>query len=174
MQRLKRILGPEFGLVRGLYFDKHPERTWSLGWHKDTAIAVTTHGMESRHFSRPTVKAGIPHVIASDAILRNMLTLRIHLDEVTNENGPLRVVPQSHEARDCEGTGTESAKIILAERGEILAMRPLLSHGSGASDPGTKRHRRSTYHVISHIPCLYVRLSLCAFLFYVLGLLQLA
>jgi len=135
-------LGDSFGLVRVLYFDKPPDRTWSLGWHKDTAIAVTAHGMKSRHFSRPTVKAGIPHVIASDAILRNMLTLRIHLDEVINENGPLRVVPQSHENRDCEGTGTESAKTILAERGEILAMRPLLSHCSGASDPGTKRHRR--------------------------------
>ena len=34
------ILGPEFGLVRGLYFDKHPDRTWSLPWHKDLTIAV--------------------------------------------------------------------------------------------------------------------------------------
>jgi len=139
---LTEHLGERFGLVRILYFDKPPDRTWALGWHKDTAIAVASHGVESRHFSRPTVKAGTPHVIASDPILQNMLTLRIHLDKVTRENGPLRVIPQSHEHRECEGLGIENSQMILAERGEILAMRPLLSHCSGASEPHTTRHRR--------------------------------
>jgi hypothetical protein len=63
-----------------------------------------------RHFfwrvlTRPTIKAGAPHVIASDEILHKMLTLRIHLDEVTDENGPLRVVPGSHVDSDSVGVG---------------------------------------------------------------------
>lgn len=37
---LTETLGPEFGLVRGLYFDKHPDRTWSLPWHKDLTIST--------------------------------------------------------------------------------------------------------------------------------------
>lgn len=135
-------LGDSAGLVRVLFFDKPPDRTWALPWHKDTAIAVKSHGVDSQHFSRPTVKAGIPHLIASDDILRSMLTLRVHLDEVTDENGPLRVIPKSHRSSECEGDGTSQACDILAQRGEILAMRPLITHGSGPSKEGTKRHRR--------------------------------
>lgn len=37
---LRETLGDNYGLVRGLYFDKHPEKSWSLPWHKDLAIAV--------------------------------------------------------------------------------------------------------------------------------------
>ncbi|OYP36153.1 phytanoyl-CoA dioxygenase [Rhodopirellula sp. MGV] len=143
---LKSQLGDRFGLVRALFFDKPPDRTWALGWHKDTAIAVADNGADretpSPFFSRPTVKAGVPHVIASDEILRQMLTLRIHLDEVTDENGPLRVVPQSHHTSDSEGVGVQHAVSVHAAKGQVLAMRPLLTHGSGSSLPGTDRHRR--------------------------------
>jgi hypothetical protein len=36
----RAVLGEPAGLVRGLYFDKPPERSWSLPWHKDRTIAV--------------------------------------------------------------------------------------------------------------------------------------
>jgi ectoine hydroxylase-related dioxygenase (phytanoyl-CoA dioxygenase family) len=81
-------------------------------------------------------------VIASDAILSRMLTMRVHLDEVTDENGPLRVIPESHRSKACEGLGIERAETIHALAGDTLAMRPLISHCSGASLPGTTRHRR--------------------------------
>ncbi len=97
---LREVLGDEFGLVRALFFDKPPERTWNLPWHKDTSISVNDNSAKSATFSRPTIKAGVPHVIASDEVLRQMLTLRIYLDEVTDENGPLRVIPESHVASD--------------------------------------------------------------------------
>ncbi len=139
---LTEILGSEFGLVRALFFDKPPDRTWGLPWHKDTSIAVRKHISGSTFFSRPTVKAGVPHVIACDEILSNMLTLRIHLDEVTDENGPLRVLPGSHVSSESVGQGTHAEVVIRAAEGEILAMRPLITHSSGASSMGTKRHRR--------------------------------
>ena len=37
---LRAVLGPEYGLVRTLYFDKPPEQSWALPWHKDMTIAV--------------------------------------------------------------------------------------------------------------------------------------
>src|SRR5262249_42631304 len=40
---LSEVLGDSFGLVRGLYFDKPPERTWSLPWHQDLTVAVKEH-----------------------------------------------------------------------------------------------------------------------------------
>lgn len=139
---LSQYLGGEFGLVRALFFDKPPDRTWALPWHKDTSIAVQDNAVASTYFSRPTTKVGVPHVIACDSILQQMLTLRIHLDDVTGENGPLRVIPGSHESSASEGQGVASAVDIHAEAGDVLAMRPLISHSSGSSEPGTKRHRR--------------------------------
>ena len=139
---LQSILGEHFGLVRVLFFDKPPDRTWALPWHKDTAIAVKDNSLPSSSFSRPTVKAGVPHVVASDAVLQRMLTLRLHLDDVTDENGPLRVIPGSHVTSTSEGLGYDSAITIHANAGDVLAMRPLISHASGSSYPGTTRHRR--------------------------------
>lgn len=142
MDFLRRELGDGFGLVRVLFFDKPPDRTWALPWHKDTAIAVQDNSIVSDSFSRPTVKAGVPHVVANEPLLRTMLTLRVHLDEVTGENGPLKVLPNSHDSKTSEGVGIDSAVTIYADVGDVLAMRPMISHASGASAPETRRHRR--------------------------------
>lgn len=142
LQFLQNQLGDNFGLVRVLYFDKPPDRTWTLPWHKDTSIAVKDNRLPSASFSRPTTKAGVPHVIASDRVLERMLTLRIHLDSVTDENGPLRVIPESHVSSDSIGLGIDAAVAIHASPGDVLAMRPMISHCSGPSAAGTRRHRR--------------------------------
>ncbi|TWU57627.1 phytanoyl-CoA dioxygenase family protein [Rubripirellula reticaptiva] len=139
---LRHFLGDEFGLVRVLFFDKPPDRTWALPWHKDTAIAVKNNSIESPSFSRPTLKAGVPHLVACDSVLARMLTLRLHLDEVTDDNGPLKVIPRSHVSSSSEGDGAGAAVTIYASVGGVLAMRPLISHSSGSSVPGTTRHRR--------------------------------
>lgn len=141
-ETLQRALGDHFGLVRVLFFDKPPDRSWALPWHKDTAIAVKNNSLASASLTRPTIKAGVPHVVACDELLARMLTLRVHLDEVTDENGPLRVVPGSHVSSSSEGVGANSAVTVYANVGDVLVMRPLLSHCSGASLPGTTRHRR--------------------------------
>src|SRR5947208_2732429 len=52
---LAAVLGSAFGLVRALWFDKPPDRTWSLPWHKDLTIAVRRHGPANGQFSKPTV-----------------------------------------------------------------------------------------------------------------------
>jgi hypothetical protein len=139
---LREILGGGCGLVRALYFDKPPDRTWALPWHKDQTIAVADNSRPSTFFSRPTHKGGVPHVIACDEILHQMLTLRIHLDDVDDENGPLRVIPQSHFSKESRGVGPERAVTIHAKAGDVLAMRPLIDHSSGSSVEGATKHRR--------------------------------
>lgn len=139
---LNKVLGADFGLVRGLFFDKPPGRSWWLPWHKDLTIAVKNNQLPSEHFTRPTHKAGVPHVIAPVELLEQMLTIRLHLDEVTEENGPLRVIPGSHlTGKEIVANDVEPAT-IFARAGDALAMRPLLSHASGDSLPDTQRHRR--------------------------------
>ncbi len=89
VEALDSILGEEFGLVRVLFFDKPPRQTWALPWHKDVAIAVRDNRLPSANFTKPTTKAGVPHVEAPQVVLEAMLSVRLHLDDVTEENGPL-------------------------------------------------------------------------------------
>jgi hypothetical protein len=141
---VQAVLGADFGLVRILYFDKPPGESWALPWHKDLAVAVKDNRLPSREFSRPTTKYGVPHVEAPSWLLEQMLTARLHLDEVSEENGPLRVVPGSH--RDGKGASTAGNEVrILCDRGDVLLMRPLMSHCSGHSAAETSRHRRTLH-----------------------------
>lgn len=150
---LRATLGPDFGLVRGLFFDKPPQRSWSLPWHKDESIAVVDNQLSSQRFTKRTVKDGVPHIIAPREVLETMLTLRIHLDEVTDENGPLQVVPGSH--RDDRTAATPADHVaIFAKPGDVLAMRPLLTHASGNSLKGTTRHRRVLHLEFAASPAL--------------------
>ncbi|NBO90976.1 MAG: phytanoyl-CoA dioxygenase [Planctomycetia bacterium] len=134
-------LGPSCGLVRVLYFDKPPGNSWALPWHKDLTVAVRDNALTSTRFSKPTTKSGVPHVEAPLEVLRRMLTLRVHLDEVTDENGPLKVLPGSHhtdKTLDLRG----EVRVLHAAAGAGLWMRPLLAHCSNRSSEGTTRHRR--------------------------------
>jgi hypothetical protein len=139
---VEEVLGRAFGLVRVLFFDKPPEQSWALPWHKDLTIAVKDNRLSSSSFHKPTFKIGIPHVEAPQWLLKNMLTLRWHLDDMTEENGPLRVVPGSHLSGKSTAAETRSPVTILGRRGDVLLMRPLLSHCSYRSHEDTKRHRR--------------------------------
>ena len=139
---LEALLGPDYGLVRGLFFDKPPEHSWSLPWHKDLTIAVRDNHRPSRHFEHPTRKAGVPHVEAPVELLEAMATVRIHLDEVTDENGPLLVLPGSHRTgRELSLEGGVPQRVHVG-RGGVLVMRPLLAHSSVNADPQTRQHRR--------------------------------
>jgi hypothetical protein len=141
-EALAAVLGPRYGLVRVLFFDKPPQQTWALPWHKDLTIAVRDNRLPSTHFGKPTTKAGVPHVEAPRAVLDAMLTARIHLDAVTEENGALKVIPGSHHAGKALNLDHAPPRLVLAAAGDVLLLRPLVAHCSGKSHPRTTRHRR--------------------------------
>jgi hypothetical protein len=142
LQALAGVLGPRFGLVRVLFFDKPPEQSWALPWHKDLTIAVRDNRLASSRFRKPTRKAGVAHVEAPVEVLRAMLTARVHLDDVSEDNGPLKVIPGSHRRGKALELGAVAPHTVLATRGDVLLMRPLLAHCSNRSHPGTRRRRR--------------------------------
>ena len=143
INRSSSIINRQFlKVVRGLLFDKPPGQSWALPLHRDLTIAVKAHGRLGT-FSKPTIKAGIPHVEASATLLDRMVTVRIHLDEMTEENGPLKVIPDSHRSEEITARVT-----ILSQAGDVLLMRPRILHGSGQSADGSKRHRR-----VIHLEC---------------------
>jgi hypothetical protein len=139
---LSAVLGPGFGLVRALFFDKPPEQSWALPWHKDLTIAVRENRRPSPRFTKPTRKAGVPHVEAPLEVLEAMLTVRIHFDAVTDENGPLKVVPGSHRSGKSLSSDNIEPQYLHAAPGDVLLMRPLLAHCSRKSAPGARSHRR--------------------------------
>lgn len=131
------VLGEEAGLVRGLLFDKPPEQTWAVPWHKDRSIVVQQPQRSSDLYSPLRSKAGLWHCEPPQSVLERMLSLRIHLDPSTSDNGPLSVVAGSHR------TGLRGEVVcLLANRGDVLAMRPLIDHSSPRSEPGSTQHRR--------------------------------
>lgn len=139
------ILGPEAFEVRGLWFDKTPGANWNLPWHRDLTIAVREK-VEAPGYRCWTRKAGIPHVYPPAQVLRNMLTVRLHLDDAGPDNGPLLVLPGSHrvEDQDIEDFRAvwESVEPVACPvpRGGAVLMRPLLLHSSdSARQPGHRR-----------------------------------
>jgi len=146
-------LGLQAGLVRALYFDKPPEQTWALPWHKDLLIAVADN-MPAAGYSTPRPRAGVLHSEPPLAVLEQMLTLRIHLDPMTLRNGPLQVITGSHRTgKDLIIHGFPEAT-ITSQAGDVLAMRPLLVHSSGRSDPDCRDHRRVLHLEFSGVPQL--------------------
>jgi hypothetical protein len=89
------LLGPSAKPVRAILFDKSQDANWSLGWHQDRTIAVRERS-EVPGFRSWNVKQGIIHVEPPFALLEGMVTVRIHLDDVDMQNGPLEIILGSH------------------------------------------------------------------------------
>lgn len=139
------ILGAAAFPVRGLLFDKTPEANWKVAWHQDLTIAVQKR-TDIPGYGPWSLKAGVQHVQPPVEVLMSMLSVRLHLDDCDEANGPLQVLSGSHQ------TGKLSAAEIVAwrsrktaincclKRGGALLMRPLLLHASAPSC--CSEHRR--------------------------------
>ncbi len=83
-------------------------------------------------------RAGRSLAEAPAGVLDRMLTVRVHLDAMTDANGPLRVVPGSHRA----DVPTDAAGDVRCDAGDAVLMRPRLLHASAHCPPGHTGHRR--------------------------------
>jgi ectoine hydroxylase-related dioxygenase (phytanoyl-CoA dioxygenase family) len=139
------VAGPQAQVVRGIFFDKTPEANWKVAWHQDLTIAVRDK-KEIAGFKGWSRKAGITHVQPPTWVLQKMLTLRLHLDDATEESGALKVIPGSHKhgrlsSTDIARVRRETPLVICPVKiGGVLAMRPLLLHSSSVSSASL--HRR--------------------------------
>lgn len=142
---VERVIGKQAQVVRGIFFDKTPEANWKVTWHQDLAIAVQ-HKKELVGFRCWSQKAGITHVQPPAYVLETMLSLRLHLDDATQESGALKVIPGSHKHGRLSSTDIEIVKqetqplTCPVKKGGALAMRPLLLHSSSVSS--ARSHRR--------------------------------
>lgn len=129
------LAGRPAHLVRAAAFDKTGAANWFVPWHQDRTITVRRR-IEAPGFSNWTEKDGELHVEPPAEVLEAMVTLRIHLDDCDAETGPLEGVLGSHTCGRLDRAGIEHAvaarpsRLLLAARGDIVAMRPLAVHRS--------------------------------------------
>jgi predicted DNA-binding transcriptional regulator YafY len=140
---LKRI-NPELHLTKAIYFDKTPESNWYVTWHQDTTISVKTK-IETSGYTGWTKKENYHGVNPPDEMLKNTLTIRIHLDDTDESNGALKVIPgsQNKKLNDSEIQLIVQNSIPFVcevDAGGIHLMRPLLLHASAKAT--SQRHRR--------------------------------
>lgn len=142
------VLGPGAFVARGLWFDKSAGANWDLPWHRDRTIAVRAR-RDTPGFHAWTLKHGVPHVLPPLDVLRGMMTVRLHLDDVDEDNGPLEVLPGSHRVEEDDADdvarwrGRVAPQVCLVTRGGAVLMRPLLLHASGTAR--RPRHRRTIH-----------------------------
>jgi ectoine hydroxylase-related dioxygenase (phytanoyl-CoA dioxygenase family) len=129
------VLGADAFPFRATLFDKSPNANWLVVWHQDTALPLRQR-RDIPGWGPWSVKEGVIYAHAPETALLRVLALRIHLDDSSVENGPLRVLPGTHSLGVLSDDAIESLtrKIspteCIARRGAILAMRPLLVHSS--------------------------------------------
>jgi ectoine hydroxylase-related dioxygenase (phytanoyl-CoA dioxygenase family) len=139
------VLGTNARPYRATLFDKSVASNWLVVWHQDTALPL--HAQRDLPGWGPwSRKWGVIYAHAPARVLERILALRVHLDDSTPLNGPLRVLPGTNHM----GVLTDAAiqKLIrelpavecTVARGGIVSMRPLLVHASSkATTPAPRR-----------------------------------
>jgi Phytanoyl-CoA dioxygenase (PhyH) len=135
---VRAILGGADVAVQCTYFAKLPTSNWLVAAHQDLSIPV----LERRNDAPVTgwcQKEGAWFCQPSTDILSQLVAVRVHLDDSTERNGPLRVVPGSHRLGRIVSSAVSVHRAALGEvtcivpRRGILALRPLLLHASSKS-----------------------------------------
>lgn len=124
--------------VQCTFFNKSPTSNWLVAFHQDRSIPVAM-SLSACGWSGWSQKEGMTFIHGPDELLDQMIAVRLHFDDCTADNGPLRVIPGSHRAgtmspekivAQCESSEEE---VLLVSKGGVIAMRPLLIHASSKS-----------------------------------------
>jgi hypothetical protein len=142
--------------VQCTYFDKSAEHNWLVTLHQDLSIPVKARisdpacvgwsKKEDSLFVQPPVE-----------VLEQMVAVRVHLDDNTPNNGPLRVVPGSHSHGRLSAEQAQEKRLRLGEHeclapaGSALALRPLILHASSKAKTPTSRR---VFHFLFGPPAL--------------------
>jgi ectoine hydroxylase-related dioxygenase (phytanoyl-CoA dioxygenase family) len=140
----RSILGADAYPFRATIFEKTTDANWLVVWHQDTALPLRRR-KETPGWGPWSVKEDVIYAHAPAIALSQVLALRVHIDDSTSQNGPLRVLPATHVL----GVLSDDAIHQLAQdiapteccvpRGGIVAMKPLVVHSSSKTQSGSAR-----------------------------------
>ncbi|MEL6369527.1 MAG: phytanoyl-CoA dioxygenase family protein [Pseudomonadota bacterium] len=121
--------------VRLVEFRKSAQRNWSLGWHQDRVIAVRNK-CDVTGFRNWSVKAGVQHVEPPIGLFDQMLFARLHLSDVSRDDGCMEIALGSHRLGRVDAIDAERAAAKLpiercaAKAGDVLIANALTLHRS--------------------------------------------
>ncbi len=142
-QRIHEIW-PDMRPVRIVSFDKNPDANWGVPWHQDRVIAVREKA-DVAGFSNWSRKHGGWHCEPPSALLRQMLFVRIHLDDNAAENGAMEIALGSHNAGTVPAAAAEpmaaqyQCEVTTARAGDVLIMSMLMLHRSRPAKKAVSR-----------------------------------
>ncbi|WP_108816244.1 phytanoyl-CoA dioxygenase family protein [Loktanella sp. Alg231-35] len=152
-QRIQKVL-PKMEPVRLVAFDKTSQSNWALPWHQDRVIEVKeNHDVDG--YDNWDQKDGIWHCEPPVSLLKQMLFVRVHLDDTDGDGGAMEVAIGSHqEGKIDAGQAKPYAEryqthVCQARRGDVLVMDMLTLHRSlPARKPSSRRVLRVDYAAI--------------------------
>ena len=140
----QEILGHGAFPYRATLFDKSATANWLVVWHQDTALPLRER-REVPGWGPWSVKEGVHYAHAPASALEQVLALRVHLDDSTSKNGPLRVLPGQtgcKGVRETVGVGrtrAASSRRTPKEDASPEALRKKTERGKDAGLPDTNR-----------------------------------
>ncbi len=145
--QIKTILGENYFIVKSIYFDKPETANWYVTYHQDLTISVNKK-VDLPNFGPWTVKQNQFAVQPPLSILENSSTIRIHLDDTSEFNGALKIIPGSHlkQIYRPETINWENEKEVICNvsKGGVMFMKPLILHSSGRT---SNNNRRRVIHI---------------------------
>jgi Phytanoyl-CoA dioxygenase (PhyH) len=142
LKNLLESLGTGYKMVKSIYFDKPIRANWVVNWHQDLTISVQNK-VETNGFTHWLPKQNYFSVQPAVQYLENMVTIRIHLDDCTQQNGALRVITKSHSTiqaiQNLPNDFFEKEQICEVAKGGALIMKPLIWHSSKRTENQQKR-----------------------------------
>lgn len=133
-ERIREIVGSAKIPVQCTYFSKSKARNWHVPMHRDTKIPVRRK-TDLKGWQDWSVKENHVYVQPPVHILRQLIAVRIGLEDNNSENGALHVIPGSHTAKLHNG----DRYLCEVSRGGALIMSPLLLHASSKISKGNRR-----------------------------------
>jgi ectoine hydroxylase-related dioxygenase (phytanoyl-CoA dioxygenase family) len=144
MSFANEALGDKATPFRATLFDKSPYSNWLVVWHQDTALPLCQR-RDTPGWGPWSIKQGVICAHGPASALEQVLAIRIHLDDSTIENGPLRVLPRSHNRGVLTDDAIHDLSMevcpieCLASAGDIILMKPLLVHASSKARSAAPR-----------------------------------
>ena len=144
---INEIFGNNYFVVKSIYFDKPEKSNWYVSYHQDLTISVDKK-LDINGFGPWTTKQNQFAVQPPIDYLKNIFTIRIHLDNTDENNGALKVVPNSHRKEiyrpETIDWNVETEEICSVNKGGIMIMKPLILHGSNRT---TNNQKRRVIHI---------------------------
>ncbi len=137
--RLRPLLPAEMHPAQCTLFAKTAQNNWLVSLHQDLSVPVAGR-VDSPSCTGWCEKEGSMFVQPPAYILEGLEAVRLHIDECTEQNGALRVVPGSHRLGRLSPDAAlherraNGVRAVSVAKGGVMVMRPLLLHASSKSD----------------------------------------